>query len=94
MIKIYLKSVLISSIPVLLGGWCFFNIDNALVILIAPIIGFIISWIYIYEYVHSKKDRIKLFLLNPIFYFWIFVSVVLLWWCIDAAKNGFHPWNY
>ena len=94
MIKIYLKSILITSIPTLLGVWFLYCGDNALVILIAPIVGFSISWSIISKHVDSKVTKVKLFLLNPFFYYWIFVSAVLLWWCMDVAKNGFHPWNY
>ena len=67
MIKIYLKSILITSIPTLLGVWFLYCGDNALVILIAPIVGFSISWSIISKHVDSKVTKVKLFFVKSVF---------------------------
>ncbi|WP_454964599.1 hypothetical protein [Filifactor alocis] len=95
---VYLKSILISvlcaAIGFLLGIVTFWSVYGAFCFLIGPIIGLIIAWIYIYKHIDSTKNRIKLFLLNPVLYYLIFLIVILTLLYIEVAENGFHPWNY
>ena len=95
MVEVYFKSILISIPFAAIGCWLAFCWDWEMYGLFGgPIIGLILVWIYIYKHIDSTKNRIKLFLLNPVLYYLIFLIVILTLLYIEVAKNGFHPWNY
>ena len=89
--NVYIMSILI-AIPFGAIGFfsCVFEQGGLHLLLGVPSIGLILAWIYICKHIDSTKNRIRLFLSNPVLYYLIFI----LWVVYDFSKNGFHPWNY
>ncbi len=58
--------------------------------IVFPIIGLILSYVYIKKHIHSMKYRILMILFNPVLYYLIFI----LWIICDLFINGLHPGNF
>ena len=93
--KVYFKSILITSISIIFGIFVTLYMYNAaLGLLIIPSIGFGISWFIIQKNTMSIKSKIKLFLLNPIFYFWLFIVFILCIAIYDGYHHKFGVWSF
>ena len=91
MVEVYFKSILISIPFAAIGCWLAFCWDWEMYGLFGgPIIGLILVWIYIYIYKHidSTKNRIRLFLLNPVLYFFIFELIMIYLFSITEIHPG------
>ena len=88
--NVYIMSILI-AIPFGAIGFfsCVFEQGGLHLLLGVPSIGLILAWIYIYKHVDSTKNRIKLFLLNPVLYYFI----VMLWVVYDFSIRDRGFWQ-
>ena len=88
--NVYIMSILI-AIPFGAIGFfsCVFEQGGLHLLLGVPSIGLILAWIDIYKHVDSTKNRIKLFLLNPVLYYFIF----MLWVVYDFSIRDRGFWQ-
>ena len=86
---IYMISILI-AIPFAIIGFClsFFCETSYFGYFGGPIIGLILAWIYICKHIDSTKNRIRLFLLNPVLYFFIFELIMIYLFSITEIHPG------
>ena len=90
MVEVYFKSILISIPFAAIGCWLAFCWDWEMYGLFGgPIIGLILVWIYIYKHIDSTKNRIRLFLSNPVLYYLLFI----LWAVYDFSTSDGGFWQ-
>ena len=87
--NVYIMSILI-AIPFGAIGFfsCVFEQGGLHLLLGVPSIGLILAWIDIYKHVDSTKNRIRLFLLNPVLYFFIFELIMIYLFSITEIHPG------
>ncbi|WP_454964603.1 hypothetical protein [Filifactor alocis] len=99
MFKVYLKTLLISIICIGLPILDFFYFqllsDEVVFFIIGmPVIGLIISWLYILKHIDSTKNRVVVFLLNPVIYLWVSIVMWMYLFVKSTSENGFYPGNF